>query len=117
MYAMLRVWDVENGSQLRAIDCHTRWITDVALSADGHRVAATIDVDPFLLVWDVATGCPIRALAGHSDQRIVRLSSNGSRALTLSGDWTLKLWDMDSGCELDTLVDRQADSPAEEYWL
>jgi WD40 repeat protein len=46
----------------------------------------------------------LRTLTGHSRRvNAVAVTADGKRAVSASGDWTLKVWDMDHGTELRTL--------------
>jgi WD40 repeat protein len=54
---------------------------------------------------DFPGGALIRTLAGHtSGVEAVWLSGDGRRAISASGDHTLKVWDVETGRELRTLV-------------
>ncbi|MDT9201351.1 WD40 repeat domain-containing protein, partial [Limnospira sp. PMC 1042.18] len=47
----------------------------------------------------------IRTLSGHSDDvNAVAIAPDGKRAVSASGDNTLKLWDLETGTELATLT-------------
>ena len=49
-------------------------------------------------VWDLEGNQPPRVLEGHtSDVRAVALSADGQRAVSGSGDHTLRVWDLKSG--------------------
>jgi WD40 repeat protein len=46
----------------------------------------------------------LRTLTGHSRRvNAVAVSADGKRAISASADWTLKVWDLDTGIELRTL--------------
>jgi hypothetical protein len=51
----LKVWDVDTGWELRALQAHADWVRAVALSGDGRRAVSASD-DNTLKAWDVDTG-------------------------------------------------------------
>ena len=51
----LKVWDLENGGELRTLAGHSDWVTGVAVSPDGRRAVSASD-DKTLKVWDLETG-------------------------------------------------------------
>jgi WD40 repeat protein len=55
-------------------------------------------------VWDLETGREFRKLFGHSDAVFgVAVTADGKRAVSASGDRTLKVWDLATGRALRTL--------------
>jgi WD40 repeat protein len=72
-----------------------------AFTPDGKQVLAVQD-DSSLGVYELATGRPIRRLAGHSKPVVqFDISRDGRRVLTSSNDGTIRLWDLVKACELD----------------
>ncbi|WP_353063801.1 WD40 repeat domain-containing protein [Tunturiibacter psychrotolerans] len=56
-------------------------------------------------VWDVESGQELRTLTGHSGEvRNVALSADGRRAVSASGDHTLKVWNVESGACIATFT-------------
>jgi len=60
-------WDVEQASEVRGIEAHTKWIRRVAATPDGKLVASVAD-DMVCRLWDTATGKPVRELRGHEEK-------------------------------------------------
>jgi WD40 repeat protein len=72
-------------------------ITCLAVSPDGHVVAASIwqNGDPAIYLWDADTGKPRGTLMGHTDRVLgVAFSPNGKTLASASWDGTVGLWDV-----------------------
>jgi WD40 repeat protein/serine/threonine protein kinase len=69
----------------------------LAFSSDG-RTAAAGGSNSQIVLWDVATGLPVRTLTGHTHSvRSVAFSPDGRNLLSGSSDSLLKLWDVKTG--------------------
>jgi len=118
----LLLWDLDEGRLIREFafpgreGMHGRWVSSVAISADGRRVLASdswrdaAGVDHAeLFLWEVASGRLVREFAlpereGASERCVdsVTFSADGKRALS-GGGWydaadlhaELLLWDLD----------------------
>jgi WD40 repeat protein/DNA-binding SARP family transcriptional activator len=85
---------------LRTLRGHTSVVWNVAVSADGARIA-TAGFEGVAKVWDTETGQELLTFAGHkSDVFGVAFSPDGKRAATASADGTAKVWDVATGEEL-----------------
>ncbi len=96
----VRVWDVETGGSVRALNGHTDFVYAVAISSDGcHALSGARD--NAVRMWDVEKGRCERLLIGHQGVVLsVAISGDGSRALSGAGDHTVRVWDTDTGqCE------------------
>jgi hypothetical protein len=90
-------------SESLRLEGHTDWVTAVAFSPDGRRIL-TGSPDQTALLWDAASGAPLKTLQGHAGSvYAVAFSPDGTRILTGSGDNTARLWDAASGAQLKTL--------------
>jgi len=103
------VWDLQTGQEIRRFgsdliagpDALSATFTPdgrYVLSNNGAKPRLNPDEIPILILWDVATGQPVRTFTGHSDGiGGVAVSPDGQRAL--SGEFTgaLILWDMATG--------------------
>jgi serine/threonine protein kinase len=109
----MRLWNVENGQELRCFTGHRDFVLTVAFSPDGKR-AVSAGCDRTVRLWDVQNGQELRCLSGHTDLIwSVAFSPDGRRVLSGSGgilgpDGTVsagtehaaRLWDADTGAEL-----------------
>jgi WD40 repeat protein len=105
----LKVWDVATGHKLHntmgiaprqkdmapgAGELIPMAVNGLALSDDG-RLAISASDNTTLKVWDVATGCALQMLVGHTKGVTgVALSADRRLAISASNDTTLKVWDI-----------------------
>ncbi|KAH7111684.1 vegetative incompatibility protein HET-E-1 [Dactylonectria estremocensis] len=87
---------------LQTLEGHSGWVTSVAFSADGQRVASGSD-DRTVKIWDAATGVCVQTLQGGSGVRSVAFSADGQRVASGSWDNTVKIWDAGTGACVRTL--------------
>ena len=92
-------WD----STLQTLEGHSAWVTSVAFSPDGSKLASG-SRDQTVRVWDVASGQAEQTLEGHSDWvTSVAFSPDGSKLASGSDDRTVRVWDVASGQVEQTL--------------
>jgi len=93
------LWDLEQGQQPIWSREFDHMAECVAISPDSKLAAlATKGVD--ILLLDIASGATVRVLQGHSvTVRGVAFTNDGSTLVSVSGDGTVRLWDIDSGCQ------------------
>ncbi len=102
--ARLRLWDTESGKVIRSWMYHIIGMKDCALSADG-RWALSLRVDGFLYLWDTINGQTLTQFLPEEkpDEGYRRwtfnfagggfaLSADGCRALFVSKDGALQIW-------------------------
>ena len=115
------LWDLKTGEEIR------RFGSDLILGGDalsatfspdgrtilsnnGAKPGLSPDQIPLLILWDVATGQPIRTFEGHSEAiGGVAISPEGQRAV--SGDYggNMILWDLNSGAILQRFSEDSGD--------
>ncbi|GAB4468481.1 MAG: hypothetical protein OHK0037_26100 [Elainellaceae cyanobacterium] len=82
---------------------HTGFINHAVFTPDGQQLI-TCGADQQIIVWDVATGEPIRTLKGHSSYvNAVVLSGNGQTLVSGGADNQILIWDLPSGTIRHTL--------------
>lgn len=99
----LRLWDLEQATEAKALRGHGSRVEAVAISPTG-KLAVSGSQDGSVRVWDVAGYAESRTigsrtLAGHADAVLAARFAADGRVLTASRDRTAKLWDP-SGVEL-----------------
>lgn len=92
--ATVRYWDLATGRCLRLMVGHTHPVLSVDLTADG-RFAFSAGMDEAVRIWDVTTGHCVYVLEGHTALKRVRVCEDGTRAVSLSWDGTLRVWEID----------------------
>jgi WD40 repeat protein/serine/threonine protein kinase len=105
----VKIWDATTGQEFLSLGGHTGFVTCVAFSPDGQRLASA-SADTTVKVWDAQTGREILTFRGHN-RRIdsVAFSPDGKRlASATSGfrtkaDGEVKIWDAQTGQEALTV--------------
>ncbi|KAJ8067042.1 hypothetical protein OCU04_004422 [Sclerotinia nivalis] len=88
---------------LQTLEGHSAWVSSVAFSSDGTKVASGSGDDTIRL-WDTVTGKSLQTFEGHSDSvSSVAFSSDGTKVASGSDDHTIRLWDTVTGKSLQTL--------------
>jgi WD40 repeat protein len=92
----LKVWDLETGRPLAALEGHAGGGTACAVTPDGRRVVSASE-DKTLKVWDLEIGRLLATLAGHADRVwACAVTPDGRRVVSASEDKTLKVWDLET---------------------
>ncbi|HEX8737216.1 MAG TPA: caspase family protein [Pyrinomonadaceae bacterium] len=100
----IKLWNLETGKQVRALEyqakrTNVKAINTVAFSADGRVLASDNLEDHTILLWDAATGKPIKSLQGHTSLVYSVAFSPVRKNLLASGgaDDIVRLWDWETG--------------------
>ncbi len=97
------LWNVSSGSVIRTLTGHNRKIFSVDFSNDDRLVSGEGEYDEehfpsrihsaAIKIWDVITGNEIASLTGHQNViASVDFSSDGTKIVSGSWDWRVKLW-------------------------
>ena len=101
----VRMWDLETGRELRRLDGGPGVLICVAVSPDGRLILAGGD-DGIVRVWELESGREVGRLTKHDDG-VIGLGFMPDSRLAVSGglgkDRTLKVWNLDTGQEVQTL--------------
>ncbi|KAG2740747.1 WD40 repeat-like protein [Suillus brevipes Sb2] len=105
----LRLWDLENGTQIgedwrNGINIDAVW--SMALSPNGKMIATGSGVYDDKRLWDVETRKVIAKWEGHTGAAFALCwSADGERVASGSSDGTARVWDVDSGKNILRLWD------------
>ena len=92
--AALSIWDTENVRRLVRLTGHATYLTAIAYSPDGLRIASG-GADGIIKLWDAETGAELLALSAHKGGvEALRFHPDG-RLLASGGgtDGLVRLWD------------------------
>lgn len=96
----LSVWDMLTGVRLQTLVGHTVSATTAAFNVDGsllvsggcHRVRGEFCSEGELILWDVATGEPLRIFTGHSTKiDHVAFTPDGKHVVSIAESCTLEI--------------------------
>ena len=95
-------WDLENQKAKFIFNDHTKSILSVAISQDGQKaLSGGALLDNRVILWDLAKGEKVREMIGHvHGVRDVRFLPDGKRAISCSLDCTARLWDLETGTQI-----------------
>jgi len=117
-----RIWDVESGKELYKLTGHMDEVHSAAFSPDGKKVV-TASKDGTARIWDTESGKELRQMDEHkhgpvvidgatgqrvNERRIHAVhhavfSADGKKIVTAGFDYTVRIWDAESGKELQVL--------------
>jgi WD40 repeat protein len=105
----VRLWDLESGKELLKLGGHNAGVPRVAFSPDGRRaLSGGHHPDPRIFLWNLETGALLKTLDGHaSHAHGVAFLPDGERAISCSFDGTIRLWDLESGKQIEEIKGRQ----------
>jgi eukaryotic-like serine/threonine-protein kinase len=100
----VKVWDARTGQELLTLKGHTGYVSSVAFSPDGARLASGSS-DKTVRVWDARTGQELHTLKGHTGVvTSVAFSPEGQRVVTRDQKGETIVWDLTNGQRLDEPV-------------
>lgn len=108
--AVVRVFDTRTKAELRGLRGHAEWATTLAFGPGG-RVLVSGGADKRALIFELTPQEGATPVGHLLKQTAVAVGPDGKTAATGSKDRTVKLWDLASGKELDTLAG-PADTPS-----
>ncbi|MFO0760217.1 MAG: hypothetical protein U0359_27295 [Byssovorax sp.] len=105
----VRVFDASTGEPRFTLKGHEQQVNMVAYSPDGTRIA-TASLDATMRTWAASTGAPQKTFTGHTEAVMdLAFSPDGSR-LVSAGDDTVRVWHVETGLLIDTIVAHRTDA-------
>jgi WD40 repeat protein len=100
----VRLWDLRGGKEVLRFEGHAGAVKAAAFTPDGRQVLS-LD-DQVVLLWDAATGKEIRRLRSRSARPALDLAIHPEGKLAATGhyDYGVRLWDLDTGQQIDLLT-------------
>src|SRR5260370_23269760 len=104
-------WDVEQRTQIRAVEAHKKWIRRVIVTPDGKTVVSVAD-DMVCRLWDADSGKPMRELRGHKEKTphhfpsmLQACAASADGKCRATGDKTghVVVWELATGKEAATV--------------
>ena len=121
---MVAVWNAETGKQIGNFVGLRHYVTAIALSADGGRIAASSRADlaadgstrmrpagqiDQVRVWDVSSALVVNLSGADVEQaNALAVSADGKRLVTGSGKLVVRFWDLNDGRLIHTLGNQRA---------
>ena len=100
----IRLWNLQDGENIRTLTGHTERIMSVAFSPDGTTLASG-SADNTVRLWNPHNGNLKRILTGHTEViESVAFSPDGQTLASASRDTTIRLWNPHTGEEKKTLT-------------
>ncbi len=90
------LWDATTGKQQRRLQGHTGWLTGLAISRDGRRLASS-STDRTVKVWDVESGRESRSFSIEVTGPVSFALAPDGQQLALAAHRDVQVRDVDSG--------------------
>jgi WD40 repeat protein len=98
----LRVWECSSGREIATLTDHADQVGFCAASPDGHFFASS-SYDKTVRLWRFDTFQCVKTFEGHNKRVTCCAFSPDGGLLASCDDFTVKLWDVKKGRELETL--------------
>lgn len=94
---LIKIWNVETGEPIKALEGHTNHVTAIDWDVDGRQLASA-SADQTIKIWDVASGQATRTISDLKSEvtRLVYVGSEQRIGVT-TGDGQLRIYRTDNG--------------------
>ena len=98
----LRLWDLESGHEIRAFGSPSERVELQPVNFEGDLALGRSPGDETLRLWNLRNKDHVRTLIGSNSDWVTSLgvSWNARRVVSGSFDGTIRIWDLDTGCNL-----------------
>jgi WD40 repeat protein len=100
--AIIKLWDVRTGSEIRALAGHANTVTSLAFSRDG-RMLVSGSLDSTIRFWDVESGKVVRTIDRSTGVTSVAVSPDGNILASSGLEPEVTLWDFRTGNPIKVL--------------
>lgn len=98
--SVLRLWDIDSGTEIRRFEGHRSAVTAVAVSRDGGR-ALSGSQDLTLRLWDIKARNESQDVEGHTEPVwAIGVLPDGRHVLSARHSRSIALWDTETGVEV-----------------
>src|SRR5262249_14028517 len=87
----VKIWDAQTGQETLVLKGHSAYVTGLAYSPDGKRLATTAD-DKTVKLWNAQTGDELLTLEGHGGHNSLALTPGGNLLACGGPDGTIKIY-------------------------
>ncbi|MCR5036683.1 MAG: TIR domain-containing protein [Bacteroidales bacterium] len=102
----INVWDIETGELIKTIEDGFYGGSHFAFSSDGKWIASVLGAD--FQIWNLKTGKLINNFEEHTGYvNSIVFSPDGKRLVSASNDGTARVWDVETGEELQVFEHRK----------
>ncbi|MGL5082798.1 MAG: AAA family ATPase [Microcoleaceae cyanobacterium] len=100
----LKIWDLESGRVLGALEGHNEAVLSTSFSPDGLTIASS-SRDRTVKLWNALNGTLLQTFSGHqSDVWAVVFNPEGRMMISASADKTARIWDYNRNPVNDRLL-------------
>ena len=100
---ILRVWDLETGNPVRALEGHDDTVRAVLWDSEGLRLLSASD-DGTVKLWDLTTDAGLDYGRGHAHEVHAVATSPVENLAASAAEGDVKLWSLETGLELATMT-------------
>ncbi len=114
---IFRIWEIETGKEIAAVENHADWILSLAYTPDGTKLLSA-SRDRSVKVWDQVKLEPMVTFTKHTDAAsAVTSSPDNLLACSAGSDKILRIWKIDGAAEQAREIGGHGDVIQRVVWL